>query len=258
VKTIKLDMIQYDCPYIRTSREHEVAFQTKHWEFDRSDRTLETRMVAAGKNREELDDGLELLEQCQKFRGYELLMRKGEVAVVRSEIEETSAMNAILRNDGYITGPFVIRDGSEIWNVGFDRARDASDALSELDRDNEYEVEQEERVDVEDFFEVLGNVDSLHSLLGTLQDLTDTEQDTLEAAVEGGYFNSPRGTTLEELSDAFDISKMGASKNLRRGQRKVLEEVVELLADLDADDEQQREELRDTEEQSTTPLYGYN
>lgn len=258
MKTIKLDMIQYDCPYIRTSREHEVAFQAKHWEFDRSNRTLETRMVAAGENREELDEGLEMLEECQKFRGYELLMRKGDVAVVRSEIEETSAMNAILRNDGYITGPFVIRDGSEIWNVGFDRAREASDALSELDRDNEYNVEQEERVEVEDFFEVLGNVDSLHSLLGTLQDLTETEQDTLEAAVEGGYFNSPRDTTLEELSDQFDISKMGASKNLRRGQRKVLEQVVDLLEDLETEEDEEREPLRDSEGQSTDQLYGYN
>jgi predicted DNA binding protein len=256
MKTIKLDMIQYDCPYIRTSREHEVAFQTKHWEFDRENRTLETRMIAAGENREELSDGLEMLDECQKFRGYELLMRKGNIAVVRSEIEETSAMNAILRNDGYITGPFVIRQGSEIWNVGFDRAHDADDALSELDRDNEYKVEQEENVNLEDFFDVLGNVDSLQSLLGTLDDLTETEQETLEAAVNGGYFNSPRGTTLEELSTEFDISKMGASKNLRRGQRKVLEEVVDLMDDLDESDTQTR--TADDEEEEGQPLYGYN
>lgn len=257
MKTIKLDMIQYDCPYIRTSREHEVAFQTKHWEFDSTERTLETRMVATGEDRTALDQGLELLEECQKFRGYELLMRKGDTAVVRSVIDETSAMNAILRNGGYITGPFVIRDGSEIWNVGFDRAREASDALSELDRDNDYEVEQEERVDVEDCFDVLGSVDSLQSLLGTLTDLTETEQETLQAAVEGGYFNSPRGTTLEELSDEFDISKMGASKNLRRGQRKVLEEVVNLLDDIHGEEED-REQLRGTDDRSGNAQYGYN
>jgi len=64
------------------------------------------------------------------------------------------------------------------------------------------------------------------------------EREALKAAVEQGYFESPRGTTLNELAEQFDISAPAFSKNLRRGQQKVARHVVqtlELLSESDAD-----------------------
>lgn len=234
MKSYKLDMVQYDCPYIRTTQDHDVTFQAQHWDFNHANRTLETRLVVVGPDRAELSNGLDMLTECQNMRGYELLKRKDNTAVIRSRIDETSAMESIRKNGGYVTGPFVIRDGSELWNIGFDTSAEADTALSELDRENEYDLESEEALDIDDFFDVLQNVGSIHSLVTELQNLSDTERETLEVAVEEGYFESPRGTNLEDLSDQFDISKMGASKNLRRSQRKVLRRTVQLMNDLEA------------------------
>ncbi len=234
MKAIKLDMVQYDCPYIRTSREHDVAFHTQHWEFNQADRTLETRMLAIGETPEELHGAFKTLDDYEMLQGYDLLSRKQNTALIRSRIDETDAMRAIRENDGYVTGPFVVRNGSEIWNVGFDRERAAEDALSELDASNEFTVRGDDSINIDDFFDILQNVESLGAMLRALQDLTDTERETLDAAVEKGYFSTPRGATLDDVAEEFDISKMGASKNLRRSQRKVLRQVVRVMNDVEA------------------------
>ncbi|WP_083761701.1 helix-turn-helix domain-containing protein [Natronomonas pharaonis] len=234
-------MVQYDCPYIRTSKSHDVAFRTQHWEFNQANRTLETRLLTIGEDSEELHSALEALNSCEMLQDYDLLSRKRNTALLRSRIDETDAMRTIRKNGGYVTGPFVIRNGSEIWNVGFDRGQAAGDALSELDRSNEFSIKSDDSVHIDDFFDILQNVESLGSLLRTLQSLTDRERETLETAVEDGYFATPRGTTLDGIGEEFDISRMGASKNLRRSQRKVLRKVIHVLNDVEAQMELQEE-----------------
>ncbi|WP_137284940.1 helix-turn-helix domain-containing protein [Halorussus salinisoli] len=52
--------------------------------------------------------------------------------------------------------------------------------------------------------------------------LTDDQRRTIVAAFEAGYFDEPRETTLEELSDQFDISSRAVSKRMRRGLRNLI------------------------------------
>jgi predicted DNA binding protein len=61
-----------------------------------------------------------------------------------------------------------------------------------------------------------------------LADLTDRQQEVLEAAYLGGYFNWPRDSTAEEVADSLDIASATLHDHLRKAQRKVLDE---LLAD---------------------------
>lgn len=56
--------------------------------------------------------------------------------------------------------------------------------------------------------------------------LTDSQQDTLVAAFERGYFDVPRAITLTDLADELDISHQALSERLRRGQKSVLENTV--------------------------------
>ncbi|MFC7192624.1 helix-turn-helix domain-containing protein [Halocatena marina] len=142
-------------------------------------------------------------------------------------------MSTILDNNGYVTGPFVIEDGSELWNIGFDWPEDADDALSGLDRDNEFKIDGRTSIDIVDYHEIMQNLESVRDLLTDLWNLTDREQETLLAAVEAGYFETPRATNLGELAEEFDISKSATSKNLRRSQRKVLEQLIALMNETD-------------------------
>jgi predicted DNA binding protein len=230
---MEVDMVQYDCPYIDTTENYEITFFTKQWDFNAADDVLETRIMATGSTPEELDRGLDALRDHPNMKNFELLRRKGEKALIRSFIGETKAMEAIRNNNGYITGPFEIRDGSEMWRVGFDSKEVAEQALDELGQHNDFTVESRESVDLEDYYDVLQNVDVAGGFLDKCRELSEVERETLTTAVEKGYFTRPRDANLSTLADEFDISKTAVSKNLRRSQRKILGQVVDAIEAVD-------------------------
>jgi len=227
--SMEVDMVQYDCPYIDTTTEYDITFFTKQWDFNAAKEVLETRIMATGAMPQELDRGLDALRDHPYMRNFELLRRKGEKALIRSQIGETAAMQAIRENNGYITGPFEVRDGSEMWRVGFDSEEVAQTALSDLDKHNDFSVESRESVNLEDYYDVLQNIDVAGRFLDQCRDLSEVERKTLKKAVEEGYFTRPRDANLSTLAEAFDISKTAVSKNLRRSQRKVLGNVVDAI-----------------------------
>ena len=230
---LTLDMEQYDCPFIDASEEQAVSFTTVNWELDRTAGTLETRMVADAPDRESLDSGLGSLRAHDQVLEYDLHAKRDGVAQIRSVIPTTDAMSAIQRNDGYISGPFHIESGSELWHIGFDATGNAEAALSDLERDNEYTVEAREELRLDDLQGFAKNVGAAMSLVDGCKDLSDTERRTLEAAVNNGYFERPRNADLGTLADEFGVSKPAVSNNLRRGQERVLRRVVEALERLD-------------------------
>ncbi|QZP38332.1 helix-turn-helix domain-containing protein [Halobaculum magnesiiphilum] len=234
--SLQMDMVQYDCPYIDTTVEHDVSFSAKQWDFNTARELLETRIMVRGADRGALDNALTTLGTHDNMRGYDLIKREGEVALIRSRIGQTDAMRVIRDRDGYITGPFEIADGSETWHVGFDRQSTADGALSALSRNNDFSVESRDSMDLEEYSDLMRNVGAATTLLNACRDLSAVERETLRTAVSDGYFTTPRDATLSTLAEEFDVSKMAVSKNLRRGQRKLLGRVTEAMDDLDAED----------------------
>jgi predicted DNA binding protein len=68
----------------------------------------------------------------------------------------------------------------------------------------------------------------LHALrpLDAKQNLTDTQRDALRLAYERGYFNSPRGTTLQEIAEELGITQQALGSRLRRGNRRLIEQAL--------------------------------
>jgi predicted DNA binding protein len=230
---ITMDVEQYDCPFIDATEADEVAFSAVHWEFDPSVERLETRMIVEGADREALDNGLSVLRSHDNMADYELLSKRDHVGHVRTEIEQTEAMQTIRDGGGYITGPFYIESGSELWHVGFDDRGEADGTLSKLERNHEFDVVERDEPDLPELQDFVQNAGAAMTLVEGCRDLSDVERKTLETAVQDGYFKSPRSATLGTLADEFDVSKPAVSKNLRRGQRKMIERVVQALEDLD-------------------------
>lgn len=54
--------------------------------------------------------------------------------------------------------------------------------------------------------------------------LTAADRETLRVALEKGYFEVPRETTLVEVADELDRSDVEVSQQLRRGMGDVLRE----------------------------------
>lgn len=56
--------------------------------------------------------------------------------------------------------------------------------------------------------------------------LTDPQRETLVAALESGYFEIPRATSLADLADRLDVSENAASERLRRAMAALVEVTV--------------------------------
>jgi predicted DNA binding protein len=59
---------------------------------------------------------------------------------------------------------------------------------------------------------------------GSSSSLQPKQRQALELALEKGYFDVPRGTTLQDLADDLGISDQSVSERLRRGLSSVLED----------------------------------
>ena len=228
-----MEMEQQDCPFIDTSDEYDVSFSSFQWDFDVADRELETRMIVEAAGKEALDEALRALQNHRNMYSCRLHKRQGDTAHIRTKINETDAMETIRAHNGYVTGPFYIEGGSEVWHVGFDSENSADDTLSELDRNNDYVVLSRRENELAEMQELIEKRDAAIPLLQGCQNLTTVERETITTALESGYFQSPRGATLSSLADEFDISKPGVSKNLRRSQRKMAESIVRALQHVD-------------------------
>jgi hypothetical protein len=58
-------------------------------------------------------------------------------------------------------------------------------------------------------------------------DLTRKQREAIVTALEAGYFDVPRETTLKSIADSIDISDTAVSYRLRRGLRTVLEDSID-------------------------------
>lgn len=61
--------------------------------------------------------------------------------------------------------------------------------------------------------------------------LSDAQRETLIEAVDSGYLDIPRQSSLEELSDRLEISESAASERVRRGVKTLIEETIYPAAD---------------------------
>ena len=230
---IDIDMRQYDCPFIDTSDDVDVAFSAVQWQLDTSDEKLETRLIARGGGSDGLEEGLRVLQDHPNMAECYILSKRDNVAQIGTTIEQTNAMKTIQRNGGYITGPFRIENGRERWHVGFDDDEDEDRTLAELERHNDFNVEDRDRFGATTLFELLENSDSAMGMLQSCRSLTATERKTFEVASREGYYETPRETTLGELADHFDVSKTAVSMNLRRSERKILQGALSALERMD-------------------------
>lgn len=230
---LNIDMRQYDCPFIDTTDDVDIAFSAVQWQLDTDAAKLETRLIAKAGSKGALESGLRQLRDHPNMKNCYILSKRDAVAQIGTVIDETNAMRTIQRNGGYITGPFQIEDGRERWHVGFDDDRSEDETLAELERHNDFNVENRDQFGATTLFDLLENSESAMRLLDGCRSLTETERETFETASRVGYYETPRGATLDDLAEHFDVSKTAVSMNLRRGERKILGAAMSALSGLE-------------------------
>jgi hypothetical protein len=100
--------------------------------------------------------------------------------------------------------PFDIVDGAATWELTA-----SHDRLSELG----------EQLDA---FGIRFEVESIERFVDPDRLLTDRQRRLLVAAVEQGYYDTPRGCTLTELAETLDVAKSSVSETLHRAEGAVV------------------------------------
>lgn len=103
--------------------------------------------------------------------------------------------------------PFEIREGKATWTLTA-----SQEAISELG----------------DQFDALGvsyTVDYLQQEVAESEELlTDRQRSIVRAAIDRGYYDTPRECSLTELADAVGLAKSTASETLHRAEERVMKE----------------------------------
>lgn len=115
------------------------------------------------------------------------------------------------------------RDGTLLEAVGSDDVWSISLRFASRDR----------LTDLESYFETTASEFSLRRITTNeppdtaASEMTPSQRELLETALEAGYFEVPRGVTTSELADELGISDSAVSQQLRRAMANVLRETLD-------------------------------
>lgn len=149
--------------------------------------------------------------ECEDVRELELLWKRGDAALLQIEATNPALLAPTVRAGVPLETPFEIRDGEATWELTTSGGR-----LSELGNQLEeggisYRIEYVRDVD--------GDRDD--------DPLTDRQREVFLLALEEGYYDVPRRTTLTEVADVLDVSKATCSDVLHRAEGKIARQFAE-------------------------------
>ena len=161
---------------------------------------------------------LDALEDRSGISSLALMQRTDDTAIVQFETSEPLLLLSIQESGAPIELPLTIRDGEAVIELTASR-----DRLSEFGRQ----------------LEAFGMFYTLNRVYDTSESpdlLTDGQQELLVTAVEMGYYDTPRESTLTEVAEAADLAKSTASVTLHRAEERVVKEFVTERLDVALDE----------------------
>jgi hypothetical protein len=162
------------------------------------------------------DGVLQVMRDEDDITTLEILQHGDDDALVQFETTDPLLLLPARDSGVPLEMPFDILDGSVTWEVTA-----STEQLSSLG-------EQLERFGIS-FTVVYVRQESERQQL-----LTERQQDLLEAAVEAGYYDTPRDCSLTDLADRLGIAKSTCSSTLHRAEESVIKAYAdrESVADL--------------------------
>ncbi len=204
--------VQHDCPIARLSREVEgallawsghrfevIAYRGKDWA---------TFREAAGR--------LLAPTRLEATPG-------GGFVVWHPEVDPNASISRIIeRHDMMWQQPLRIEDGWEHYDaISFG---DENAAFQDLRAHHPTQVVRRRDVDAEDVIAAL-----FMSLQPTIEAPTDKQAEALLAALEQGYYRSPRGATTADVAAGLGIGRSAFEERLRGGENRIMAELLPAL-----------------------------
>jgi hypothetical protein len=152
------------------------------------------------------------MDDSESVTSLEILQRWEDTALVQFETDDPLLLFPIQGSGIPLEMPFRLTDGEARWEITAPQER-----LSALGQ----QLEE---------FGIPFHVERVSQHVETDQLLTQRQLDLVEAAVEQGYYDTPRDCSLTDLAEEVDIAKSTCSETLHRAEEKIIKEFVEELA----------------------------
>jgi predicted DNA binding protein len=172
----------------------------------------ETLFWAQAGDFEQFESGLEADPTVNLVRSVDLGQRRLYQATLTDRGVETDLYPVVVDVGGMIMSATATHEG---W-----RARIAFPDQAAVDQYFETSVQFDVDFDIERLTELDRN--GADSPFG----LTETQRETLLTALDAGYFDVPRETSLAELADSLGVSEQAVSERIRRGTKSLVERVA--------------------------------
>lgn len=157
----------------------------------------------------ELADVLGTIERSESITELSVLQRNEDTALVQFETTMPLLLRPVEGSGVPLRMPFTVEEGAAEWEITASQRR-----LSELS------TELAE-------FGIPFTVDELHQRIEPEQLLTDRQLRLVRAAVEHGYYDTPRRCSLTELAETVELAKSTCSETLHRAEGKVMKRFLE-------------------------------
>lgn len=159
-----------------------------------------------------------ILHESATGSGYHVVTRSCLCSLEESIVDRFEEHNCLYQS------PTIYRQGWEHYTViGFDE-RNIRALLSELRADRDIELLSKVEIAEKQIpHSMLTPVDQL------FDDLTDRQLAALQLALENGYYQQPRQTSLREIASQTAVAKSTYEEHLRKAENKLLTNVGQFL-----------------------------
>jgi len=152
------------------------------------------------------------MDEVEAVTDLEILQQWEDTALVQFETSDPLLLFPVQGSGIPLEMPFTLADGEARWEVTAPQER-----LSALGQ----QLEE---------FGIPFRVERVSQHVETEQLLTQSQLELVQAAVENGYYDTPRDCSLTDLAEAVGIAKSTCSETLHRAEEKIVKEFVEELS----------------------------
>lgn len=178
------------------------------------------------------DDVIQLIRDHESTASLDVLERYAIGGIDRTSVTVLLRSNhveftplQVLRCEGFIPlgGSGELRDGSELFDLLLTNREDLARAVGLLERFGPTTIES-----VSSGYDrrITPSVTEWNELFDSI---TPKRRQILNRALEAGYFDIPRGCTLQEIADDLGVAKTTASQHLRKAEREMMQFLVKYI-----------------------------
>jgi len=153
----------------------------------------------------------------ESVKAVELLQETDETALLQFETSDPILLLPLKEAGTPFELPFTIHNGQVSWEIT--ASQDRLSALADQLRE----------------FGLACDVRSVTHEVETSRLLTDRQTEIVKTAVEAGYYDTPRKTTLTELAARLGLAKSTCSETLHRAEEKIVKQFAAEVVDVDPD-----------------------